>query len=106
MEEEFRDDEGLKRAVEEIVVEEKVDELYFKNKEDDMLFESKKLADSDKDAGGFDVEMNVDAEIIDVDNNNIDVVFEEVEGIHNESDLRQEEAKEDKEEQGDEGQIV
>ena len=56
-----------------------------------MLVESKKLADSNEDAGGFDEEMDGDAENIDVVNNNDDVVFGDRKGIHNESDLRQDE---------------
>ena len=69
------------------------DEIWFKNIKYGMLFERKKSADCDEDVGGFAVEMNADVENIDMDNNNVGVVFED------ESDMRQQDEVGDEEEQ-------
>ena len=66
-----------------------------------MLVENKKLPVSNEDVDGFNEEMDGDAV-----NYSDGVVFEEVGGIHNAADLRQEEMDVDEKEQGDEDKMV
>ena len=87
-------------------VEEKEGKFFFKNKEVYMVVENNKLTDSNEDDGGFNKEMDGDTVNFDVVNYNDDVEFEEVGSFHNEADLRQEEAEDDEQEQGDEGKMV